>query len=285
MQKKGLGRGLGALIPQLEDISGLQPRNIPITEIAPGPFQPRKAMDQSRLKDLARSIKEKGVLQPIIVRRTQKGYELVIGERRWRAAQIIGLKELPALVRESSDSEAMEIALIENLQREDLNPIEEALAYQRLLGDFNLTQEQIAKRVGKDRSSIANYLRLLRLPHTVKADLAAGALSMGHARALLTLPSTEEQEAARSLILTKGWSVRQAETYLKDRKIKLRLSASKKPGLKDIFTRDLEENLQATLGTRVTIRRKGGRGKIEILFSSLEELDRILGFFPSTKGG
>lgn len=285
MQKKGLGRGLGALIPQLEDISGLQPRNIPITEISPAPFQPRKAMNQSRLKELARSIKEKGVLQPIIVRRTQKGYELVIGERRWRAAQLIGLKELPALVRESSDSEAMEIALIENIQREDLNPLEEALAYQRLLDDFNLTQEQIAKRVGKDRSSITNYLRLLRLPNTVKTDLAAGALSMGHARALLTLPSTEEQEAARSLILTKGWSVRQAETYLKDRKIKLRLSASKKPRLKDIFIRDLEENLQATLGTRVTIRGKGGRGKIEILFSSLEELDRILGFFPSAKGG
>lgn len=284
MPKKGLGKGLGALIPQLEDISGHLSSNIPIVEISLGSSQPRKAIDQTQLKELARSIKEKGVLQPIIVRRTQKGYELVIGERRWRAAKLIGLQEIPALVREVSDSEAMEMALIENIQREDLNPLEEALAYQRLLLDFSLTQEQIARKVGKDRSSIANYLRLLRLPEVVKRDIAGGSLSMGHARALLALPSPEEQEAARNLILTKGWSVRQTESYLKDRKIKLRLSTSKKPGKKDIFTRDLEENLQAILGTKVTIRRGGGQGKIEIHFSSLEELERILGIFPSTKG-
>ena len=285
MPKRGLGKGLGALIPQLEDISGQEPRNIPLAEISLGQFQPRKGMDPGRLEELAQSIKEKGVIQPIIVRRAQRGYELVIGERRWRAAQLIGLEKIPALVREANDSEAMEMALIENIQREDLNPVEEALAYQRLLLDFNLTQEQIAGRVGKDRSSIANYLRLLRLPEIVKRDLAEGSLSMGHARALLALPSPEEQEAARNLILTRGWSVRQTEAYLKERKTKQQLSASKKSLAKDIFTRDLEENLQVVLGTRVRIKRRGGQGKIEVHFSSLEELERIIRFFPSVKGG
>jgi ParB family chromosome partitioning protein len=285
MRKRGLGKGLGALIPQAEDISGQIPRNVPPGEICLGSFQPRKGIDQKRLKELARSIKEKGVLQPIIVRRTQGGYELIIGERRLRAAQLIGLDKIPVIVRDASESEAMEMALIENIQREDLNPLEEALAYERLLLDFGLTQEQIARRVGKDRSSVANYLRLLQLPEKIKRDLTEGVISMGHARALLTLSSQEERQAARKLILRKGWSVRQTEAYLRDRKVRPgRTMRRKLPG-KDIFTQDLEENLQGIFGTRVRIRRRGGRGKIEIHFSSLEELEGILSFFPSSRGG
>ena len=218
MQKQALGKGLGALIPDLSSLGDKERKALGISEIEldkiiPNEYQPRKVFDDEKLKELAASIREQGVIQPIIVHRgAGGGYQLIAGERRWRAARLAGLKTVPALVKEATKRELMEMALIENIQREDLNALEAAEAYKRLQDEFKLTQEDLARRVGKERSTVTNFLRLLSLPKEVKQDLASGSLSMGHAKALLSLERARDQIAAASAIVKKGLSVREAET-------------------------------------------------------------------------
>jgi ParB family chromosome partitioning protein len=274
MQRKALGRGLEALIPKtknLTDSSGIM--QVPIEDIFPGKMQPRKDFDEKSLKDLASSIKEKGILQPPIVQSKNDGYELIAGERRWRAAQIAGLSKIPVIIKDLSGSEALEVALIENIQRKDLNPIEEASVYKRLIDDFNLTQETLSKRLGKDRSSLANYLRLLKLPQLIKQDLVNGTLSMGHARALLALFFPGKLFEVRNSVVKKGLSVRATEALIKRMN-----NPQKKPDKKskNVFIVDLENKLQKSFGTRVKIKTSNKGGKIEISFFSNNDLNRII---------
>ncbi|NMB12435.1 MAG: ParB/RepB/Spo0J family partition protein [Firmicutes bacterium] len=276
MSRQALGRGLKALIPQAEDAKGEEIRQIPVSAVEPNPYQPRRSFDQENLRELAASIKEKGVLQPVTVREKGEIFELVAGERRWRAAQVAGLSEIPAVVRELSDREVMEIALIENLQREDLNPIEEAEAYQVLMREFQLTQEEVAKAVGKGRPTVANRLRLLRLPEAVRGWVAGGQLSAGHAKILVMMDEERAIELARRCV-DRGWSVRQLEEFLQDASAKPRGQKVGRPlERQDPLLRDVEERLQGVLGTKVRIKDKKGKGKIEVDYYSTEELNRIL---------
>lgn len=276
MNRQALGRGLKALIPQAEESRGDEIRQIPVGSIQPNPYQPRREFDEEGLQELAGSIREKGVLQPITVRDTDQGFELVAGERRWRAAQIAGLREIPALVRGLSDREVMEIALIENLQREDLNPIEEAEAYQVLMREFGLTQEEVAKAVGKGRPTIANRLRLLRLPDVVRQWVGGGKLSPGHAKVLLMLNEEGAIELGRRSV-DEGWSVRQLEEYLQTKKTKaIRSRKSPKLTQQSPLLREVEERLEGVLGTKVKIKDREGKGRIEVEYYSTEELNRIL---------
>ena len=246
---------------------------VPIEDIFPGKMQPRKDFDEKSLKDLASSIKEKGILQPPIVQSKNGKYELITGERRWRAAQIAGFNKIPVIIKDLSHSEALEVALIENIQRKDLNPIEEASVYKRLIDDFNLTQETLSKRVGKDRSSLANYLRLLKLPQLIKQDLVNGTLSMGHARALLALFFPGKLFEVRNSVVKKGLSVRATEALIKRMN-----NPQKKPDKKskNVFIVDLENKLQKSFGTRVKIKTSNKGGKIEISFFSNNDLNRII---------
>jgi len=238
----------------------------------PGRQQPRKYFNEAALKELSASIKEKGVLQPIIVSRTGDGtFGLIAGERRWRAAVLAGLKKIPALIKNVASKDSLEIALIENIQREDLNPIETAEAFNRLLTDYSLTQEELADRVGKERATVANYLRLLKLPDEIKTMLYDGPLSMGHARALLSIEGRAKQIEAARKIIRNGLSVREAELLSKKSS---RPSTQSKA--KDAHVISLEEKLIRHLGTKVRIVNKGKKGKIELEYYSLEELDRLL---------
>ncbi len=277
MQKQALGKGLGALIPDLSTLDDREKKALGITEIeldriAPNEYQPRKVFDDEKLKELASSIKEQGVIQPIIVHKAGSGYELIAGERRWRASRLAGLKTVPALVKEATKRELLEMALIENIQREDLNALEAAEAYKRLQDEFKLTQEDLARRVGKERSTITNFLRILHLPKEIKQDIASGAISMGHAKALLSIERNRDQIHAAALIVKKGLSVREAEVLAsrlknppKERKI--RLSQELK---------SLEDRLKKKLGTKVSISQRSKGGRIVIEYYSAEELDRIL---------
>ncbi len=213
MNRKRLGRGLGALIPEKKETSGPSDgiTAVPVDEIAPNRYQPRTVFNEGSLRDLAASIKLRGVIQPIIVSKKRNGYELVAGERRWRAVKSLGYKEIPAIVKVMRDSDSLELALIENIQRENLNPIEEAQAYERLMNEYALTQEELSKRVGKSRSTVANLLRLLKLPDRIRDDLSDGRLSMGHARALLAIESDEEKLRLREQIIDMGMNVRETE--------------------------------------------------------------------------
>jgi ParB family transcriptional regulator, chromosome partitioning protein len=270
-KRPALGRGLSALIP---DAPAAPDRtfDVDIDLIRPNRFQPRTAMDDGRLEDLARSIRANGVIQPIVVRRAGDGYELVAGERRWRASQRAGLLKIPVVVRDIPEDKLLAVALIENIQREDLNPIEEAHAYRRLADEFNLTQEQIAESVGKDRSSIANYVRLLKLPNEVRESVASGGLSMGHARALAGI--TDEAALLRVArdVIAKQLSVRETEALVRKESAP---PAGKEEPARDVHTRAAEEQLRFAMGTRVRIVRKGKRGRIEIDFTSEDELQRI----------
>jgi ParB family chromosome partitioning protein len=247
-----------------------------VDRLVPSPFQPRGQIDDSRLDDLARSIRSNGVIQPIVVRRAGDRYQIIAGERRWRAAQKAGLSRVPIVVRDVPDGKErslLEMALIENLQREDLNPIDEALAYRRLTDEFQLTQEEIASAVGKDRASVANCLRLLRLPDEVRADVAAGSLSMGHARALLALPSDADQRRTARDVITRSLSVRETESLVKKALEEKKPAAE--PAPPDVHTKAAEDRLRLALGTRVRIVRRGTRGRIEIDFTSENELIRL----------
>jgi len=276
-QKKVLGRGLGALIPQRAESAAPQPRaaglaQIPIELIQPNPYQPRRTFNESSMDELARSVREHGIVQPLVVMRAGDRYKLIAGERRFRAAQKAGLTTVPVVVKDLVKSaDALEIALVENIQREDLNPMEEANAYHQLHDEFGLTQEEIARRVGKERSTVANFLRLLKLPAAVKEMLASGQLSMGHARALLAVESAKKQEALAERVVKNDLNVRQTEVLASEKP-----KARAKEKEKDVFTRDAEEKLQRTLRTKVEIDRKRRGGVIHIRFGSEDELIRVV---------
>jgi ParB family chromosome partitioning protein len=279
MEKRpALGKGLSALIPDAPE-----PRTsaveADIDRLAPNDFQPRVHVDDARLQELAQSIKANGVIQPIIVRKIGDRFQIIAGERRWRAAKLAGLLRVPVVVRDvapGQEQSLLEVALIENIQREDLNPIEEALAYRRLADEFQLRQEDIAAAVGKDRASVANFVRLLRLPEEVRTEVASGRLSMGHARALLSLPDEADQRRTARDVIARSLSVRETESLVKkivESGAPPREAAPPKPA--DVHTRAAEDRLKLLLGTRVRIVRRGARGRIEIDFGSEEELIRI----------
>ena len=273
-KRPALGRGLSALIPDAPVAPAPSERalEVDIDLLRPNRDQPRTAMDDTKIEELSRSIKSNGIIQPIVVRKAEQGYEIIAGERRWRASQRAGLLKVPVVVRDIPEDQMLAAALIENVQREDLNPIEEAQAYRRLVDEHHLTQEQIADAVGKDRSSVANYLRLLKLPTEVRSNLSAGALSMGHARALLALPDETNQLRIAREVVSKNLSVRETETIVKKGG---QPPAAKEEKPKDVHTRAAEEKLRFALGTRVRIVRKGKGGKIEIDFQNEDELQRI----------
>ena len=279
MEKRpALGKGLSALIPDAPE-----PRpstlEVDIDRLVPNTFQPRRQMDDARLDDLAQSIKSNGVIQPIVVRRTGDRFHIIAGERRWRAAQKAGLDRVPVVVREivaGQERSLLEMALIENIQRENLNPIDEAQAYRRLTDEFRLTQDEIAAAVGKDRATVANFLRLLKLPEDVRTEVATGNLSMGHARALLSLPKEADQRRLARDVIARSLSVRETESMVR-RVVESggRQPTEEQAKPQDVHTRAAEDRLKLLLGTRVRIVRQGEKGRIEIDFSSEAELIRI----------
>jgi ParB family chromosome partitioning protein len=275
MKRPALGRGLGALIPGGSPTERKGVIMLGIEQIQPDRGQPRRYFDELHILELSESIRAKGVLQPLLVRRDGDGYAIVAGERRWRAAQRAGLREIPCIVRDVSEPEAFELALIENIQREDLNAIEEAEAYQRLIEYHGLTQEELAQRVGKDRSTIANALRLLRLPEPIKLAMSSGALSMGHARALLALGDETDLRRAAEKVMNEGLSVREVEQMVQRLKGK---KVIQKERVRDgsVQLRHVVEKLQRKLGAKVALRDRDGAGTVEIRFHSHAELDRIL---------
>jgi ParB family chromosome partitioning protein len=278
MNKRGLGRGLGALLSSTPEESEAL-LEIPVDHVEVNPNQPRKAFDLAALDELTASIRNSGLIQPVVVRRLGEGYQLIAGERRWRAARQAGLTRIPAVVREVSDAESLELALVENLLREDLNPMEEAEAYQKLLAQYGWTQEELAQRIGRDRTSIANSLRLLRLPPEIQTDLRGGRLTMGHARALLMLTTVADQLKLRDEILTHSWSVRATEDSVRTAEE----AARSRRGVPTLIRRRsaelsaLEDSLQRALLTRVRITGSERRGKIEIMYTSAEDLERVAG--------
>lgn len=275
--KRGLGSGLDALLPdRLEGEYFL----CPVEDIHPSPSQPRQEFDPETLEELAQSIREKGLIQPVIVRKSDGGgYELIAGERRWRAAQRAGLTELPAIARDAGEEEVLELALIENLQREDLNPVDEARGYRLLLDRTDLTQEELAFRIGKSRATVANSLRLLSLPGEALEALRAGAITAGHARAILAADGEHARHEALAQIVGKALSVRQAEAL-----VKRGVRGPQAPRRRDADLKQLEERLARRLGTKVTVRpgKKKGAGQISIPFRSLDDLDRILALLEAT---
>jgi len=282
MNRKALGKGIEALIPDFETgVPEGEPSggslDLLIDEIEPSRQQPRKYFDDKKFEELERSIREHGVLQPVIVQIGKNGYELVVGERRWRASKKAGLKKIPAIIREVTDTESLEIALVENLNRQDLNPIEEADGFARLANEFGLTQEQIAKRMGKSRETVANTLRLLKLPRRVKEDLVARRLAMGHARALLGLNLDKDIEALRQEIVGRDLNVRQTEARVNQMRRNASGSAKKQPVKKDIFIKNLEMEFEKSLGTKVEIAARVKGGKLVITYYSDDDLERIRG--------
>jgi ParB family chromosome partitioning protein len=280
-RRPALGRGLSALIPDKPAAPAPAqegwrdaPYEVDLDLLEPNPRQPRLSFDDAALDELAASIRVHGLVQPIVVRRKDRRFEIVAGERRWRAAQRAGLLKVPVVVRDVPDDKLLQVALIENIQRENLNAIDEALAYQQLTRDLGLTQEEVAGAVGKDRASIANYLRLLKLPEPVRKEVAAGRLSMGHARALLALDDPPAITSAAETVQRKALSVRETEALVKKLQQADAADASEPPP-KDVHTREAEERLRVALGTRVAIKRKRRGGRIEIEFVNEDELIRI----------
>ena len=274
--RKALGKGLNALIPEVDENSGGKDVHLfcNINDIQPNRFQPRKEVSEEKFEDLVLSIKEKGVIQPILVRRYNHGYELIAGERRWNAAKKAGMEKVPVIITEASDNEALELSLIENIQREDLNSMDEAEAYERLRSEFNLTQEDIAKKVGKNRSTITNYLRLLKLPSEIREGLLKNIITMGHARAFLSLETPDKQRDAYNKVVKRGLSVRQTESLVRQKKSKTAAPVNTESHL---HLESVRNELVKRLDARVKIvSRKTGKGRIEIDFSSLEDLDRII---------
>ncbi len=276
--KTGLGKGLDLLIPTAADKENdnVEPQMLKISQVEPNRDQPRKQFDKEALEDLAGSIKQYGIIQPIIVCKKDDYYEIIAGERRWRAAKLAGLKEIPVVIREYSEKEIAEISLIENIQRENLNPVEEAIAYKKLIEDYNLTQEELSQRISKSRTLITNTMRLLKLEKSVQKMLADGKLSAGHARALLGLEDTEQQKAAAKMIIDEALSVRQTEDLVRKLNEPEKVKKPSKKIKNSVFYKDLERNMTENLGTKVKISQKEqGKGKIEISYFSEDELDRI----------
>ena len=282
--KHGLGRGLGALLSSspapAAETEASRVQELPIDSIVANPRQPRKDFSNKSLEDLSQSLRRSGVLQPVVVRRHGQQFEIVVGERRWRAAKMAGLSQIPAVVREATDAETLELALVENLLREDLNPMEEAEAYQRLLTEFAWTQEDLGQRVGKDRSSVANCLRLLKLPEQIQVDLRAGRLTMGHARALLSLASPAEQLKLREEILAHSWSVRATEEGVQRKQ----RQAPRRAGRRSAELAALEASLRETLATRVRLVGSERAGRIEITYTSAEDLERLTELITGRRG-
>ncbi|NIO03633.1 MAG: ParB/RepB/Spo0J family partition protein [Proteobacteria bacterium] len=281
-KRMALGKGLGALIPDAGREKG-ELFLCGIEEIVPNQKQPRRRFDEEKIEELAKSIREKGILEPLLVRKSGEGYELIVGERRWRAAQRAGLREVPVLLKNVSNREALELTLVENLQREDLSALEEAEGYRQLIDEFRFTQEELAKRIGKDRSSVTNTLRLLRLPNEVKEKLADLSLSSGHGRALLTLPTEADQNEVCRLVLQKGLSVRETEKLVKQWG-KRKPVPLKREESDEYEWKRLQDDLRRFLSTRVQISRKGKGGKILIEFYSLVELQRLVDLIKGEKG-
>jgi ParB family chromosome partitioning protein len=280
MEKRpALGKGLSALIPDAPEPPRAWPAEADIDRLAPNDFQPRLSGDEARLNELAQSIKANGIIQPIVVRKMGDRFQIIAGERRWRAAKLAGLLRVPVVVRDvapGKEQSLLEMALIENIQREDLNPIDEALAYRRLADQFHLKQEDIATAVGKDRASVANYVRLLKLPEEVRTEVASGRLSMGHARALLSLTDEADQRRMARDVIARTLSVRETESLVKkivESGAPAREASAPKPV--DVHTRAAEDRLKLLLGTRVRIVRQGTGGRIEIDFGSEDELIRL----------
>lgn len=272
-KKRGLGRGLEALIPPAAEVSIPGVLEVPLESIRPNPSQPRRALDPHELEGLAVSIRENGIVQPLLVSHSPEGYQLIAGERRWRAARLAGLASVPVIVREVTPRDRLALALVENLQREDLDALEKAAAYKELTERFDMSQEEVARRVGVDRSTVTNTLRLLHLPEKAKAALLAGEISESHARALLALASPGDQEAALATVLQRGLNVRQTEELIRRwGKIKPRRLRTVKRTPQD---ERLEEDLRRALGTRVSLERRGKRGRLVIHFYSEEELHAL----------
>src|SRR5690606_6690476 len=271
---KGLGKGLNALFPDESLTKAESIENIRLKSIKVNPYQPRKIFDENAIQELSESIKEHGILQPIIVRKVGTIYEIVVGERRFRAAKMAGLVEIPAVVRQLTDEESMEMAILENLQREDLTPIEEAEAYQKLMDNLSLTQEQLAFRLGKSRPHIANHVRLLSLPEKVRKMITDGKLSMGHGRTLLGLRKKEQILLIAEKTISEGLNVRQLEKLV--HRINEDVPRETKSEKKNIFLEEKESNLREYFGTNVTIKKSKNKGKIEIEFFTEEDLERIL---------
>ena len=278
-KKQVLGRGLDALIPDRET-SGLEPEPFfycDIDSIRPNPYQPRRRFSDQELKGLSNSIREKGIIQPVVVRAVSTGYELIVGERRWRAARLAGFKRVPVVLKNISGAEMVETALVENIQREDLNPLEKADAYHRLIKEFGLTQQEAAKRLGQERSTVANFLRLRKLPKPIQADIINNSLTMGHARALLGAGTPAQQKEAWRRIVSQNLSVRAAEALIKKLKNgKQGPSRAKARTSEDVYIEGLAADLSRHLGTRVRIARQGNRGRVEIEFYSNEDLERLI---------
>ncbi|WP_072333949.1 MULTISPECIES: ParB/RepB/Spo0J family partition protein [unclassified Paenibacillus] len=273
----GLGKGLDALLPALSINDDDKVVEIPLPQLRPNPYQPRKHFNDETIQELASSIKEHGVIQPIIVRSVLKGFEIIAGERRFRASQACGLATIPAVVKKFTDQQVMEIALIENVQREDLNALEVAIAYQALIDQFSLTQEVLSTKVGKSRSHIANFLRLLQLPEEVKEYVSRGTLSMGHAKAIVGLKDKKLIKALADTAIKEQWSVRELEEEVKKLEEKDDSKKNKlKPKRKDPYIDQIEENLREVYRTTVKIKHNNNKGKIELLYFSNEDLNRLL---------
>jgi ParB family chromosome partitioning protein len=279
-KKQVLGRGLDALIPDMEksDLDQSPFFYCDIDSIRPNPYQPRRQFSDQELKGLSNSIKEQGIIQPLVVRTVGTGYELIVGERRWRAARLAGVRQVPVVVKDVSGAEIVETALVENIQREDLNPLDKANAYYRLIKEFGLTQQEVAKRVGQERSTVANFLRLRNLPKPIQADIVNNTLSMGHARALLGAKTPAQQKQAWRRIVSENLSVRAAEALvkkLKDRQTKKSARAKARTS-QDIYMESLADELSRHLGTKVRIIYQGNRGRVAIEFHNNEDLERLI---------
>ena len=284
MKKKtgGLGKGISALIPESSEKKvEIKPEGaintLKLTQIEPNPDQPRKAFDDEKLAALADSVKEHGILQPIVVKKNENGlYTIIAGERRWRAARMAKLKEVPVIIKDFDEKTVMEVSLIENLQREDLNPIEEALGYERLLKEFGLTQEEIAAKVGKSRPAVANTMRILALSQPVRRLVEQLELSAGHGRALLGIEDAKLQEETAYIIIERDWSVRQTENYVNQLAKEKKEKPEEKPGKINVAKAELEERLGNLLGTKVTIKQGAKKGRIEIEFYDKDSLEKIV---------
>jgi len=285
MEKKALGRGLGALIPQREIVfvknSAETIVHIPLSQVKANKYQPRTEFNKEKLNDLVNSIKEKGVIQPVLVRRAIDGYELIAGERRLRAAAMLKIEKIPAIIKDVNDVDMLEIALIENIQREELNPIEEAKAFERLTTEFNFTQDKIAQMLGKDKSTISNAIRLLGLPQKIQEHLSKGAITAGHAKALLGLPTENEQYRVCNVVISRGLSVRETEKLVERRRAEA--GTQRKPVKRDHNLDSIATEMQQVLGTRVKIFHGKKRGTIQIEYYSVEDLNRILDIIVSKK--
>ncbi len=277
-KKRALGRGLDALIPDIEEIEirSKEYFQCDIELLRPNRYQPRLRFPEDELEELSRSVKEQGIVQPLLVRQDHTGYELISGERRLRAAKKAGLSRVPVLLKSITDSELLVISIIENVQRQDLNPLEEAEAYYQLISEFDFTQDQAAERIGKSRSAIANFLRLRQLPEPIKASIMDGTLSMGHARALLGAETPAQQNKAWRTIVAKGLSVREAERLIKRLKLQKKKTKKAPTDSEQRYFLSLAEDLSRRFGTRVQIKKQGQKGTLEIKFYSDDDLDRII---------